>query len=205
MTTPKLSIIIPHKPGLQNDKALKLNIEMLSDNTTYDYELIIDNETPKDPYKIWNEKSKTAQADILVFSNSDVLMAKDWDRFFVEYMMDNAILTGYLVEAGNVGVATVNLPFDFGKTPDEFRRKEFENFAFMRSMSVPVMLEQRGWYMPCAVRKDWFLSTGGFDITLGFPNPNDILFWEKCIKEYNTKLYRVRSFGYHFQALSARD
>jgi hypothetical protein len=176
---------------------------MLSENTTYSYELIIDNEVPKDPYKIWNERSKEAQADILVFTNSDVLMAPVWDLHFIRYMIDNAIFTGYLVEPGNVGVASENIHKDFGKTPETFNRRAFEEFT-LRNYVMDIQ-EQRGWYMPCAFRRDWFLGTGGFDTERGeFPLPLDIWFWEKCIKELGTRLYRVKSFAYHFQALSHR-
>src|SRR4030065_245347 len=199
---PTLSIIIPHKRKDLNHQALALNIAMLNDNTHNSYELIIDTECPRDPYKIWNEVAKTARADILVFSNSDVLMAPFWDVFFVGHMKENAIFTGYLVEPGNVGVAQQNIHKDFGRFPNTFRRQEFEHFA--KHVKVPDIKEERGWYMPCAISKEWFLSTGGFDTTLGFPNPNDILFWNKCIEELGTKLYRCNSFAYHFQALSDR-
>jgi len=199
---PDITIIIPHKSTVSNDKAMMLNISMLLKNTRNSLEIIIDTEVPKDPYKIWNEAAKIARSDILVFSNSDVLMAKDWDTWFFEHMQDNAILVGYLVEPGNIGVASENIHRDFGRTPDTFDRDAFEGFA--ECSKVPIIKEERGWYMPCAVWKEWFLSTGGFDTTLGFPNPNDILFWNKCVKEYGTKLFRVRSFAYHFQAQSTR-
>lgn len=204
MTSPRISIIIPHKRKATNDLALKLNVEMLLANTANNFELIVDTESPKDPYKIWNEAAKSARADILVFSNTDVLMAPDWDVSFINYMDDNSILTGYLVEAGNVGVASVNIHKDFGKTPSEFRRHDFEEYAIKQSkFTIPAKIE-RAWYMPCAFYKSWFLWTGGFDTTLGFPNPNDILFWDKCRDSFNTKFVRVNSFAYHFQALSTR-
>jgi len=199
---PDISIIIPHKRTPENDYCLELNLRMLLQNTCCSYELIIDTEAPKDPYKIWNEASRSARADILVFTNSDVLMAPEWDLRFVEHVDYNTILTGYLVEPGNIGVADVNIHRDFGKHPGDFRRTDFEDFAAKHQ--VPDYIFQRGWYMPCAMRKDFFLNAGGFDTTLGFPNPNDIIFWEHCIKDYNTTLARVRSFAYHFQNLSGR-
>lgn len=199
---PDISIIMPHKKTPENDYCLELNLRMLLENTRYSYELIIDTEAPKDPYKIWNEASRSARADILVFTNSDVLMASEWDFHFVAHMEYNIIFTGYLVEPGNIGVASVNIHRDFGKNPHTFDRQAFEEFALKHP--VPDYTLQRGWYMPCAMSKEFFLDTGGFDTTLGFPNPNDIIFWERCIKEYNTKLVRVKSFAYHFQNLSGR-
>lgn len=201
---PKLSIIIPHKRTPLNDRALRLNLEMLQDNTFHDYELIIDTECPKDPYKIWNEASILARGEILVFTNSDVLMAPGWDIQMVENMHDNTIVTGYLVEPGTIGVASVNIHRDFGRAPETFRRWDFEDFCMKDAVSRPKCKAERGWYMPCAVLKDWFNWTGGFDTTLGFPNPNDILFWEKCLDAFATQLLRVTSYAYHFQNLSGR-
>lgn len=200
---PVLSIVIPHKPTPMNDKALMLNIGMLLANTLNPYELIIETTVPKCPYVIWNEISHIARADILVFTNSDVLMAKEWDKV-IPHIADNEIMTGYLAEAGNIGVASVNIPKSFGKTPDEFDKASFDSWASSYGPQVPESQEQRGWYMPCAMRREWFLSTGGFDTAETFPAPNDIKFWEMCIHTYKTKLTRIRSFAYHFQALSQR-
>ena len=199
---PTITIIIPHKPMPENNDALSINICMLIENSCSSLEIIVDTESPKDPYIIYNEAAKVARSDILVFTNSDVLMAPDWDRPFIDHMQDNAILTGYLVEPGNVGVASENIQVDFGKTPYIFDRTLFETFAVMSRQ--PPVKEERGWYMPCAFRRDWFLSTGGFDTSIPFPHPSDIVFWNKCVKELGTKLLRVNSFAYHFQALTHR-
>lgn len=198
---PVLSIIIPHKITKLNNEAMALNVQMLNDNTSLPFELIVDTECPKDPYQIWNETARTARGDFLVFSNSDVLMAPGWDILMWKYCEVNSIVTGYLVEAGNIGVASVNIPKNFGRAPKSFDRFSFEEFA--HNHRVPDVKEERGWYMPCCVRKDWFLSTGGFPTDLPFPNPNDIIFWERCISELSTKLIRVNSFAYHFQNLSS--
>lgn len=200
-----LSIIIPHKRGPHNDAALSLNIRRLVLYTVNSFELIIDTDAPKDPYKIWNEAAAKARGDILVFTNSDVIMGQGWDELFGIHMQDNAIFTGYLIEPGTIGVASQNIHKDFGRNPMDFHEHSFDDYVYQLEREKPAIIEQRGWYMPCALRRDWFLSTGGFDTTLGFPNPNDILFWERCIKEYGTKLMRVASFAYHFQNLSGRD
>ena len=203
--TPILSIIIPQKRTPMNNLSMVMNFDMLLHNTVNSFELIIDTESPKDPYKIWNECSMHARGDILVFSNSDILFAPRWDEMFVNYMRDNAILVGYLVEPGNISVARGNVWKSFGKDPIEFNWQKFENWVSTHRDDVLECKEGRGWYMPCAFRRDWFLRTGGFDTTLGFPNPNDSMFFDKCRDTLGTKFYRVRSFAYHFQALSSRD
>lgn len=201
---PLMTIIIPHKRTPLNDQALNLNLQMLQANTINDYELIVDTEYPKDPYKIWNEAAKSARGDILIFTNSDVLMGPNWDMFMTTYIRDNCIVTGYLLEPGTIGVASVNIHLDFGRTPETFRRNDFEEWVRNNKNRYTEAIEQRGWYMPCAVYREWFNWTGGFDTTLGFPNPNDILFWDKCVRDFGTRLERVRSFAYHFQNLSSR-
>jgi hypothetical protein len=203
---PAISIIIPHKPTKANDISLRMNLEMLLANTVNSFELIIDTECPKDPYRIWNDAAPKARGEILIFTNSDVLMAPGWDAYMVKYCQPNTIVTGYLVEPGNIGVASQNFQADFGKTPAEFNRSAFE-IAMQQRVKFeqePEAKEERGWYMPCAMNRVWFEYTGGFDTTLGFPNPNDIIFWEHCIKEFQTRLIRVRSYAYHFQNLSGR-
>ena len=204
--TPTLSIIIPHKRTSMNNISMVMNFDMLLHNTVNSFELIIDTESPKDPYRIWNESAVAARGDILVFTNSDVLMAPGWDEMFVKHMQDNAILVGYLIEHGTtIGVARENVYRSFGKDPIEFNCLKFENWVSTHRNNVPECKEGRGWYMPCAFRRDWFLRTGGFDTTLGFPNPNDSMFFDKCRDTLGTKFYRIRSFAYHFQSLSTRD
>lgn len=203
VTMPKMSIIIPHKPTVSNDKALMLALRSILDCTVYDYELFIDTTVPGDPYTIWNKLSHRASGEILIFSNSDVIFAHEWDKLLVENCVPNVIVTGYMVEPGNIGVAPVNISRDFGKHPDSFDRITFE--AFVSGHNAPEVKEERAWYMPCAMDRAWFVSTGGFPTDIGFPEPNDIKFWNRCKAEYGTRFLRVRSYSYHFQAQSTRE
>jgi hypothetical protein len=181
-----------------------LNIAMLNENTVSSFELIIDTECPKDPYQIWNETAKTARGEFLVFANTDTLPAPDWDVYMLAHCKPNTIVTGYLVEPGNIGVAAENIHKDFGHSPESFQRFHFEAYATVPH--VPEVKEERGWYMPCCVQKEWFLSTGGFDTSKGtFPTPLDIIFWNRCRDEFGTKFLRVDSWHYHFQNLSGRE
>ena len=199
---PDLSIIIPHKPGPNNNKALKLAMDSIMAYTKYSYELILDMTVPGDPYTIWNETAKQARGKTLIFSNSDVVFAPEWDCM-VPYTVPNVIVTGYVVEPGNIGVAPVNIPANFGKHPDEFNEGEFH--SYIEKHNPPEIDYRRAWYMPCAMDRDWFLSTGGFPHDLGFPEPNDIKFWNYCEDELGTSFVRVRSYSYHFQNQSGRE
>jgi len=198
------TIIIPHKHTELNDLSLEINIRMLEENSVNkEYELIIADEA-LDPYTLWNVYAEKAKYDNLVFSNSDVLMAKDWDLHLIGSLCDNSIVTGYLVECGVIGVASQNIHANFGNGPKDFRREEFESFCQEHSKNVPDFKYERGWYMPCAIKKSLFIKEGMFDTSLGFPNPNDIIFWEKCIAD-GVQLKRAKSYAYHFQNLSNKE
>lgn len=206
MIQPDLSICIPHKPGRMNDQALGLNLGTLLAHTGgLNLEILIDATVPGDPYAIWNDMAKRANADVLIFTNSDVIMGPGWAGPYLYACEPNTIVTGYLVEPGNIGVASQNITMNFGRTPDTFDREAFEAWAIEAAAERPPVVGERGWYMPCAVDRKWFLSTGGFDTTEAFPCPNDIKFWDKCMEDPTFRLLRVNSLAYHFQNLTARD
>jgi len=199
-----ISIIIPHKIGPSNDKALRLAIDSIMEYTERTYELILDMTVPRDPYRIWNEVSEQARGKTLVFSNSDVIFAPGWD-VMADHARSNVIVTGYILEPGNIGVAPVNIRRDLGRHPDNFNHSEFLSFVKKHSTKVPELTEKRAWYMPCAIDKEWFLSTGGFPIDVGFPSANDKRFWDQCRDNLGTVFLRARSYSYHFQNQSARE
>lgn len=194
-----ISILIPHKTTPLNDAALSLNLSMLYENTRTDNLEVLIMREKKDPYVLWNEYAQKAKHEHLVFSNSDVLFAKNWDVYFQKHVNDNSIVTGYLVECGVIGVASQNIAKNFGTQCASFDRMAFENFC--ATHPVPEVKEERGWYMPCIMTKTFFSKMGMFKTELPFPNPNDSIFWEHCIANGAT-LTRVKSFAYHFQNLS---
>ena len=195
------SVIIPHKHGKLNDECLALCLKMLKENTRNDYDVLVDDRN-MDPYQIWNETVPLAKGEVVVMSNTDVLMAPGWDEM-VLHAAPNAIVTGYLVECGAIGVHQTNIEKDFGRTPAAFNRDAFEKFVAINSNDKPAIKEERGWYMPCAMNREWFRQTGGFDTGKGrFPAPLDIYFWESCLKHPSFRLLRAKSYAYHFQNLS---
>lgn len=199
---PELSILIPHKPGPSNDKALWLALDSIFQYTEMSYEIILNNVTPGDPYVFWNQAAWQAKGRTLIMTNSDVIFAPGWD-VMATYAVPNVIVTGYIVEPGNLGVAPVNLRGNYGKHPDQYDEAGFH--WFIKQHKAEEIKEERGWYMPCAMDKLWFRSTDMFPTEVAFPNPNDILFWESCKDALGTKFMRARSYSYHFQNQSARD
>lgn len=197
-----ISILIPHKPGPSNDKALRLALSSIVDCTQKTYEIVVDRTVPGDPYAIWNEMVESAGGKTLIFTNSDVVFAPGWD-VMADHAAPNVIVTGYIVEPGNIGVAPVNIAKDFGKHPDTYRESDFR--SFVSKHKAPDIKEEKGWYMPCAMDAEWFRSTKKFPTEEAFPNPNDILFWNYCEHDLGTKFLRAKSYSYHFQNQSGRE
>lgn len=197
-----ISILIPHKHEPENDKALKIALECIIDNTDHDYEVLIDTTTPGEPYTLINRMAMQASSEWLVFSNSDVFFAPHWDTPMLEAAQPDTIVTGVLVEAGAIGVAQQNIRLNFGMTPDRFFRKGFE--AWCAEYRGPI--DGDGWYFPCLINRNRFLEMGGFDTTKGaFPFvPLDIIFWEKW-RAAGKQVQRVRSFAFHLQNYSNQN
>ena len=200
-----LTVIIPHKPTPANDAALEINLAALHDNASCGLEVVVDDSMPGDPYDIWNRRiAELPKGRIVVMTNSDVIMGPRWDAGFLKHIQDQAILTGYIVEPGSIGVADANIRRDFGRLPHTFDRKAFEAFVENEMARTPDLKIERAWYMPCCLYRDFFVWTKGFNLSGGgFPRALDIEYWERCIKHLpNFKLLRVNSWSYHFQNLS---
>lgn len=195
----EISILIPHKHDKENDKALKIALECLIDNTDHDYEILIDSTTPGEPYTIINQMAARAAGPWLVFMNSDVFMGPHWDTPMLAAADNDTIVTGVLVEAGAIGVAQQNIRANFGMTPDFFHRQAFEQFCAQANWTI----EGDGWYFPCLINRGRFIEMGMFDTTKGaFPFvPLDILFWEAW-RAAGKRVQRVASYAYHLQNYS---
>ncbi len=97
--TPAISIIIPHLRNADNDKALKVAVDCIIDNTDIDYELIVESvATRRDIYPVLNNMVHRARGEWLVFSNSDVCLAPKWASGFYDCRDKDTIVTGVIVE-----------------------------------------------------------------------------------------------------------
>lgn len=189
-----LSICIAHKHTPRNDAALRVALDCIVDNTRCDYELLIDTTTPADPYQVYNELVQQAQTPYCVLTNSDVFFAPNWDVEFLAHANEHTILSGILAECGAIGVAYGNLKQNFGMTPEAFNRQAFEDWSV--DCHFPA---GNGWYMPCLMPRDRFITLGGFDVRGSFQlDPVDKWFWSTW--EANGGLFkRVRSVAFHLQ------
>jgi hypothetical protein len=202
---PLVSILLPHLRERPNDAALQIALSCIVDNTSLDYELIMEAvEERRDIYGVLNGMAQRANSEWIIPHNSDVFVGPGWLEPLYEARDLNAIVSPVMVECGAIGVAPVNLPKDFGKTPDTFRRDEFEAWVRAGGEMPGVPGGVRRWYFPSLLPRRPFLDMGGFDIARGtFPNDTvDIWFWDKW--EAAGKEFRApRSFVYHLQAYSS--
>lgn len=209
--TPDISIIIPHLRNADNDKALRIALDCILDNTDLDYELMVEAvATRRDIYPVLNNMAHRARAEWIVFSNSDVFFAPEWASEFYAARDENTIVTGVIVECGVIGVSHLNHHKNFGMTPDSFRRTEFETWVGSDEAHELYQGQAqhypRGWYFPCIINKRAFNHAGGFDTSRGvFPkDPVDMYFWD-CWAETGKGFKRANSFCYHLQNLTSED
>lgn len=194
----RLSILIPHKRNPVNDRALSIALSCIVDNTDVDYELIVDTETPADPYALLNSMATRARGEYLFFGNSDLFLAPNWAASMLEAAQPDWIITGILVECGAIGVHENNHPHNFGMLPESFDRTGFEKWC----KQSPEYPQGEGWYFPSLHHRATFLEFGGFDTDLGqFPDPLDAIYWDRW-RGSGRHVHRVSSFAYHLQNLS---
>lgn len=202
MIRPALSVLIPHLREPENDRALAVCLETLVDNTGVDYELIIEAvATRRDIYAVCNSMAARANADWIVFHNSDVFMAPGWAEPMLEAAAPERIVAGVIVECGAIGVNVLNHHRDFGMTPEAFRREAFETWV----REAPEVPAGDGWYFPSLHHRETFLAFGGFDTTCGvFPAPLDAMYWDRW-RAAGREVRRVESFCYHLQQYSFKE
>lgn len=197
---PEMSVLIAHKREPANDAALAIALAMLEANTAAKYELLIDDTTPADPYQIYNDLAARASCEWIVFLNSDTFAGPEWDAPILKAAAHDTIVTPVLVECGSIGVNVMNFERNFGNTPANFKRAEFE--AWVRGGGE--MRDGEGWYMPSLHPRAEFLAMGGFPThrgTFGI-DQIDTFYWEAW-RAAGNKVTRVKSFFYHLQYWSS--
>jgi len=194
-----ISIVFPHLREKRNDQALKIALECIVDNTALDYELMIEAVAARrDIYSVINDMARWAKSDWLVFSNSDVFFAPNWAENLYFACDQHKIIGGVIVECGAIPVNERNYERNFGRTPQTFNRAAFEQFV----TDSDIWRDNEPWYFPCLIHRPTFLALGGFDTDKGaFPDPLDMLFWDKW-KAAGYTIQRVKSYCYHLQAYS---
>ena len=195
-----ISIIFPHADNPRNNECLELQRQMLKENTDGPYQLLFTSGTaPDDVYREWNHLAAIAKGSILLWGNSDITYAKNWDAPIRQHINDADWLCLRLVECGAIPVASTNIERDFGRAAATFDRAGFEVFAVEEAAKHPSIEHGKfGWYSPSAFRKEWFLDMGGFPTDPPFPHDNDRIFRER-VTARGCRFALLNSYAYHMQ------
>lgn len=195
-----ISIVIPHVMNEENDKLLALNLQMLKENTTCEYEVLIfsDNSRRKDlVYRSLDWMFRQAKYDLVLWGSSDVVLSYGWNNNVLKYANLADWICLQLVECGEIPVHSNNIEKDFGRTAETFNRDAFEAWCKSYSYGHSAYRDGFCWYSPSVFRKDWYINSGGFDLSKYFPHHTDKDFIERVEKD--TKFITVNSYAYHFQ------
>ena len=193
------TVILPHKRNPGNDAALQICLSCLMDNTDSDYYLMSSVADNQPLYGTINRMIELAPTDCCVYVNSDMFMAPGWDAPMLELYDERTFVTNVLVEPGAIAMHPMNLHKDFGRTPETFRRAEFEDYV----KTAPI-LEGEGWYCPVMFSSLGWQYMGGHDVSQGEFHDNvpaDIRLFEKW-KLAGNQVKRAPSFTYHLQRYS---
>lgn len=203
-TSKTLDLIIPHKATPTTTLSLATAILIAKETAVKPARVgIIIPPDFSNVYVNWNYASYMSKADALVFINDDMYMAPGWDEVILEYIEDNVILTGYLIEPGVLPVSELCTEADFGRTPDTFDRNAFEAAVEESKHNLCEVVEnEHGWYIPCALTPKTLHDLGDWGI-IGNRYHNDKDFFDKA-KQAGIKFRKIKLFAYHLQALSAR-
>jgi hypothetical protein len=194
------TLIFPHKRNPANDKAAKIALDMLLDNTVNDFILLMDAADNKPLYPRVNAMIQAAPTEYCIYWSSDMFPAPGWDVPFLQLAAPDAFVTSVLVEPGAIGVWPGNQCHDFGRRADNFNRASFE--AYCATAEMP---GGEGWYAPVLYPRAGFLAMGGLADDLqgdhhGFTCADIELFnrWTAA----GNRIVRARSYAYHLQRYS---
>lgn len=194
----RFSILLPHKRDPENDKSLAVALSCIAANTWNDYELIVDSTTPADPYEVVNDMARRAKSEYLFFTNSDIYVAPGWDAPLLELANPDTIVNATLIESGAIPVFHGNIACDLGKTPDTFRRAEFEAQSVAGWPTPP----GDGFVFYAMLHRQTFIDRGCFDMSRGrYPVPLDSAFWDVWRAD-DKPIVRAASYIYHLQNFS---
>lgn len=190
-----LSIVVPY---LSNSPCIELFKQVIKENTYSKYELIeLIDET--DVYYAFNEGVKKSTGDVVVLINDDMFMSKNWDILYVKYAKGKTLVTGYLVEPGVIQVSDRNIQGDFGKNPNTYNRRGFEAWAKSQVDEIPEVINGKGWYMPIAIEKKYFID---YPNDIKYPHPNDVTLIDEIMPRQGYNFLKVNSFCYHLQGFT---
>jgi hypothetical protein len=110
-------------------------------------------------YRAYNFGVICAKGDYVFLTNSDMSYTRGFLMNLFKHAEPDKYVVGKLVESGRLASAPGAIEKNFGKKLRRFRRNKFNRFAHKVSREGEV---SGGLYMPSIVRRERFLSLGGF-------------------------------------------
>lgn len=171
-------------------------------------------------YRAWNYGGMCADADIIVFVNSDMVFSDLWLENLLEQLKPDTIPTSRLVESGKMPSGKHALSQNFGREPYLFDSHYLNNntnlakwcdFAETLQATAPLDIEEGGLYMPVAFYKKDFVQSGGFPegniysggigrVDTPFIMSGDKYFFEmNPVMNQKKHITAMKSIVYHFQ------
>ena len=195
------TVILPHQRNSGNDRALRVCLDCLLANTRHDFAVLISAAHDQPLWETINRLVGQAETDCCVFTHSDMFFAPGWDVPMLAAWRKYTFVTNIVVEPGAIGVYPQNVWADFGRTPETFRRTDFEAWC-----EIAGMPEGEGWQAPYMFSRSAWLNAGGLDTSAeAFPRGDPgIALFEKW-KLMGRQVRRARSFVYHLQRWSELD
>jgi len=214
---PKFSILIP---SWNNLEFLKLCINSIKKNSHFHHQIVVHINEGSDGTLEWvneqnlsysysnknvgvcygfNSPSSLAISEYIVLIDDDVYVCPDWDLFLWEEIekLDTKYfsISGTKIEPVNTLNKCVISPFDFGKSPEEFKEaellKQYDKFEFADWNGSK-------WY-PLIIHKDIWNAIGGLSIefTPGMYSDPDFMMklWHAGVRYFKGC---SKSRSYHF-------
>mgnify|MGYP003332299431 CR=1 len=196
-----ISVIFPHAINPENDRVLELNTRMLRENTRGNYELLYlgNMRRPDLVYKGWNMLFEAAKYDLVLWANTDLLLAPDWDIPIQKLSETSDWISLRVVECGAIPSYHTMISKNFGWTAESFDRAGFENFVRQDIASRPVSEPGWVWYCPSIIKKSKWADIGKFAESPVFPHPQDIEFKNRAISAKWNFVISNHSYAYHLQ------
>ena len=194
-----ISIVFPHLDNPENNRLLDLNLKMIKENTTCEYEIMClwGTQRPDMVYMFLDWGFRNAKYNLVLWHSSDILLAPGWNENIIKSKDEGDWIGLELIECGAIGVSPTNIKMDFGMTAKKFNRKAFEEYTESKKDRKSYR-EGFSWYSPSVFKKQWYKDMGGFQHVAPFPYCNDSRFLDK-VKSKDARFIVANSYAYHFQ------
>jgi len=110
-------------------------------------------------YRCWNWAVKSSMFESVCLVNSDMAFSRDWLTNLLKGYVGETVPTSRLVESGKMRSGRYGISKNFGKSPETFRKREWEEWA---SQNMNTLAKPGGLFMPVVFDQQKFLLTGGF-------------------------------------------